>query len=84
MHRGSAARVAAAEDRGPAGEELDGRGHGGRPRLRGLGGGGGDGHGGREGPLEGLPVHGGAPHRARAVRREATPVGREGATTSNR
>lgn len=82
--RGSAAGVAPAEDRGPAGEGLDGRGCGrGRRRwlqqLRGqrLGGGG----GGRERPPAELPVHCPAPHRARAVRRAAASVGREAAAT---
>lgn len=80
--RGSAARVAPAEDRGPAGEGLDGRGEGRRRRrrrlqqLRGqrLG-------SGRERPPATAqpPVHCPAPHCARAVRRAAASVEREAA-----
>lgn len=82
MLGGSAARVPPAEDRGPAGEELDGRGEGRRLRLRGQGDGGGGGGGGghRARPPEELPVHCNTFDRARAGRREATPVGREAAT----
>lgn len=59
--------MAAAECRGPAGEELDGRGPRGRRQRR---------RRERATPLEGLLAPRGASHRARAVGREATPVGR--------
>lgn len=69
--RVTAARVAPAEDRRPAGEELDGAGDGGRLQLRGRQ---------RDRAPEEPPVHRDTLHRARAARREATPVGREAAT----
>lgn len=76
MLGGSAARVSPAEDRRPAGEKLDGQGDGQRLQLRGRRDGGGD----RDRPLEELPVHCNTFDRARAGRREATPVGRETTT----
>lgn len=74
MLRGSAARVAPADDRGPAGKELGGRGDREPVRLRG------DGADERARPSEEPPEHSDTLHRARAGGREATPVGREAAT----
>lgn len=77
MLRGSTARVAPTKDRGSAGEKLGDRAGGRRLQLRGQRDGGGKRTGSPEG---GLPVRCAALHRARAVRREATPVGREAAS----
>lgn len=76
MLRGSAARVAPADDRGPAGEELGGRGDREPVRLLRQG----DGAGERATPPEEPPELSDTLHRARAGGREATPVGREAAT----
>lgn len=77
---GSGARIALAEDRGPAGEELAGGGGGEGQRLQLQGQGVGKGDSSRS--LGELLVHRDTPHRARAVCREETPVGREAATAA--
>lgn len=66
--RGSDARVASAENRGPTGEKLDWRADGQRLHLRDKGSDGGD----PATPFEELPVHRNTLHRARLGPRKAT------------